>query len=310
MNAPARLGVFAAILAGVFGLSYVVAGAVVSEDTVARWEAETPEGHDDHAADSPGASDPSTSRLGTTRAAQGYLLAQVDAPQRAEEPGTLRVQILDELTGAPAALQSRHGAEVHLITVRSDGAFFEHSHAERAAAGEDGWWQSDWSWSAAGSYRVFVDLRPAGTDTDLVLSSTVTVTGAGEPTVDSPAAAVSPVVDARSGDYRITLSGDTDLVAGTPATLTARIERGGEPVTDLEPTMGSPAHLIALRDGDLAYLHVHPHGGTPGPQVTFTLTPPSAGRYLLYLDFRHEGQDHRATLVLNASSPHSSEEDR
>ena len=50
---------------------------------------------------------------------------------------------------------------------------------------------------------------------------------------------------------------------------------------------------MALRDGDLAYLHVHPAGepgdGTtePGPDITFYATAPSAGDYRLFLDFQH-----------------------
>ena len=50
---------------------------------------------------------------------------------------------------------------------------------------------------------------------------------------------------------------------------------------------------MALRDGDLAYLHVHPDGapddGTtePGPDVVFYAAVPSAGRYHLFLDFQH-----------------------
>jgi hypothetical protein len=50
-----------------------------------------------------------------------------------------------------------------------------------------------------------------------------------------------------------------------------------------------------LRDGDLAYLHVHPTGEPgdgrtdPGPDVSFGTTAPSAGSYRLFLDFRHGG---------------------
>ena len=36
------------------------------------------------------------------------------------------------------------------------------------------------------------------------------------------------------------------------------VTRDGEPVTDLQPYLGAFGHLVAIRDGDLAYLHVHP----------------------------------------------------
>ena len=87
----------------------------------------------------------------------------------------------------------------------------------------------------------------------------------------------SAVVD----DYEVTLDGD--LVAGEESELTLTVRRDGAPVTDLQPYLAAYGHLVALRDGDLAYLHVHPAGepgdGTtePGPGVTFYASAPSAG---------------------------------
>ena len=42
--------------------------------------------------------------------------------------------------------------------------------------------------------------------------------------------------------------------------LKLRVTRDGRPVTDLQPYLGAYGHLVALRGGDLAYLHVHPDG--------------------------------------------------
>ena len=59
--------------------------------------------------------------------------------------------------------------------------------------------------------------------------------------------------------------------------------------------MAAYGHLVALRNGDLAYLHVHP-GGEPGdgrtasgPDITFYASVPSVGDYRLFLDFKHDG---------------------
>jgi hypothetical protein len=66
---------------------------------------------------------------------------------------------------------------------------------------------------------------------------------------------------------------------------------------------------VALRDGDLAYLHVHPAGepgdGTtePGPDVTFYATAPSAGDYRLFLDFQHDGVVRTAEFTARAGEP-------
>ncbi len=42
-----------------------------------------------------------------------------------------------------------------------------------------------------------------------------------------------------------------------------KVSRDGEPVNDLQPYLGAYGHLVALRSGDLAYLHVHPERRTP-----------------------------------------------
>lgn len=76
------------------------------------------------------------------------------------------------------------------------------------------------------------------------------------------------------------------LGAGSASELTLSVTRNGKPVTDLQPYLGSYGHLVALRSGDLAYLHVHPDKGGPGPEVSFTATAPSTGMYRLFLDFK------------------------
>jgi hypothetical protein len=71
-----------------------------------------------------------------------------------------------------------------------------------------------------------------------------------------------------------------------------------------EPYLGAGGHLVALREGDLAYLHVHPggHGDEEAAQthddaVTFVSTFPSEGRYRLYLQFKHDGRVHTAAFT-------------
>lgn len=97
------------------------------------------------------------------------------------------------------------------------------------------------------------------------------------------------------------------MTAGTSAQLTARITRDGQPVTALQPYLGAFGHLVALREGDLAYLHVHPEGAEPspgdhgGPTVPFAATAPTAGRYLLYLDFQIQDTVRTATFVVDAT---------
>ena len=95
----------------------------------------------------------------------------------------------------------------------------------------------------------------------------------------------TPATETRTAEvdgYTVTIDGDLD--GGSRCRAHARrCQRDGKPVTDLEPYLGAYGHLVALRAGDLAYLHVHPDGapgdGTtqPGPEVVFYAAVPSPG---------------------------------
>ena len=105
----------------------------------------------------------------------------------------------------------------------------------------------------------------------------------------------------------MTLAGE--LVPGRESELTLSVSRDGQHVTDLQPYLAAYGHLVALRDGDLAYLHVHPAGepgdGTtaPGPDITFHATAPSGGDYRLFLDFQHGDVVRTAEFTARAGDP-------
>jgi hypothetical protein len=66
-------------------------------------------------------------------------------------------------------------------------------------------------------------------------------------------------------------------------------------VDDLQPYLGAKGHLVALREGDLAYLHTHPVGRA----LRFGVAYPSAGRYRLFVQFRHQDAVHTAAFTRN-----------
>jgi hypothetical protein len=186
--------------------------------------------------------------------------------------------------GAPVtAYDVQHEKRLHLIAVRRDLTGFQHVHPELSPQGT---WSTDLDLTPGG-WRLFADFKATGSPA-LTLGADLAVPGSYEP-VDHPA----EVRTARVAGYAVRLDGD--LTGGTDAKLTLNIEKDGRPVTDLEPYLGAYGHLVALRAGDLAYLHVHPEGapgdGTTrsGPDVVFHAAVPSAGTYHLYLDFKHQG---------------------
>ena len=191
-----------------------------------------------------------------------------------------------------------HEKELHLIVASKDSTGFHHVHPERAA---DGSWSVMLPALVPGPYRAFADFVVAD-GPDLTLGVDLSVTGSYQ-AQPLPPVARSQTVD----DYTVTLSGNA--VAGRESEIILSVNRGGQPVTDLQPYLGALGHLVALRTNDLAYLHVHPlqeGHGPGGPEVKFMVNIPSEGTYRLFFDFSHAGTVRNAAFTIEAAATPSS----
>ena len=191
--------------------------------------------------------------------------------------GTLAFRITGR-DGAPVtAFDEAHERQLHLIVVRRDGTGFQHLHPERDAAGT---WQVPLTVPAGGVYRAIADFTPSGGPAT-TLGVDLFAPGDFQPVTH--AASRTSTVDG----YVVTLDGD--LVPGTGSPLRLTVTRDGAPVP-VEPYLGAFGHLVALRGGDLAYLHVHPgNAAAAGPVVGFDAEVPSAGTYRMFFDFQVGG---------------------
>ncbi|MEV7190846.1 hypothetical protein AB0N81_03425 [Streptomyces sp. NPDC093510] len=228
---------------------------------------------------------------------RGYTLDLETPRVEADRPQELRFAVVKDATGRNVtAYQEEHDKELHLIVASRDLTTYRHLHPTRAA---DGTWSTKAELPEAGGYRVFADFRPEGAKEGLTLGADLAVAGAYAPK-KLPAHSTTTRVDG----YDVTLKGE--LKTGAGGDLTLSVAKNGRPVTDLQPYLGAYGHLVALRDGDLAYLHVHPNGAPgdgktkPGPGVSFGTAAPSKGAYRLFLDFKHEGKVRTAAFTVHA----------
>lgn len=308
MNTAARLSLYGLGLVAVFGVAAALSGALAPEGIATEWTTSQKEtdmqqhstagahadvtddpGHGGHAS-------AGTAHLGGLAISDGgYTLDAIAAPASTGEQGVLTFRIVDEHGRAVTSYETEHDKELHLIVVRTDGTQFRHVHPERDS---DGVWSIAWSWDAAGSYRVYADFTASGSDA-VTLSRIVQVAGDHAPVDPQPSRL------AQADGYEAALNGD--LVAGEASELTVSVSRDGEEVTGLEPYLGAYGHLVALRQGDLGYAHVHPEGDAPqagetaGPDVSFAASVPTPGRYLLYFDFQVEGVVHSVPFVVDTT---------
>jgi hypothetical protein len=302
VNAAARLGLYGAGVAIAFAGAFGMGALVVPDGAITSWQDAAAQAHSDdgHSAAEENTMNHTTAVAGTAISAGGYVLAPVDAPPAVGADGELSFQILNS-DGQPLVdYETAHEKDLHLIVVRTDGTEFRHVHPTLDTS--SGTWSTPWTWMRAGTYRVYADFVPRVADGPDKVTLTRSVDVAGD-FVPAPAAAERTTDSVDGFDVSI----DGDLTAGASSEVTLTISRDGAPVTTLEPYLGAFGHLVALRDGDLAYLHVHAEGDEPeagetaGPTITFLAEAPTAGRYLLYLDFQVAGQVHTATFVLDAA---------
>jgi hypothetical protein len=267
---PGRLLAYAAALAAVFAVAAVAGSA--ADPTTHR--AATSHGDGEMAM--------SHEPTGLAIATDGYRLAIANPTLPAGHHVTLRFRVLDERNQPVREFEQEHGAKLHLIVARRDLSGYQHLHPRLT---RDGTWEIGLTLPAPGAYRAYADFLTDGKA--LTLGADLLVPGRFQPKPVPP-----PVEDASSDGY------DVHLTEPADGELHFSVSRGGREVTDIEPYLGARGHLVALREGDLAYLHVHPNEGpTPGAGVSFEAEYPSAGRYRLYLQFKHAGRVHTAEFT-------------
>jgi hypothetical protein len=230
----------------------------------------------------PGQADASEPKMGMAMAPQavrglavsegGLTLALAHRIARPGRQFALAFRIADRRGSTVRDFDVEHTKRMHLIVVRRDMTGFQHLHPTQQA---DGSWTVPATLGDPGSYRVFADFSVAGKPH--TLADDLTVDG----TVRShalPAPARSVDVDG----LRVTKSG-----------LDFTVTHDGRPV-EIADYLGAKGHLVALREGDLAFLHVHPDAN----RLRFEAHFPTPGRYRLFLQFKTaDGRLHTAAFT-------------
>jgi hypothetical protein len=302
VSAALRIALFGAVLALVFG-GAVVAGAALDPD---------PDAGETHAsADKAhgGGHEAASAPAGLALAEAGLRLDVEPQRLAAGRRQRFSFRVIGPDGDAVRDFDVEHDRRMHLIVVRRDLTGFQHLHPRMAA---DGTWSTPLELAEPGSYRVFADFK-AGAAAH-TLGADVHVPGRFEPR-ELPHSSDSQ--RSEDGDYEVRLAesdgelrftvhaarGRVDDVdglhvalaegatkAGAESDLAFTVTRAGKPVA-IQNYLGAKGHLVALRQGDLAFLHVHPEStATVGSDIRFRVEYPSAGRYRLFLQFKHDGR--------------------
>lgn len=269
MNTPVKLAGFVGLLGVVFAAATLAGGAVGPL---------RPAGNP---ADSGGMAMAMDTVRGLAVSENGLTLDLTQRNVTVGEPVRLRFRITDARGATVRDFDMEHTKRMHLIVVRRDLTGFQHLHPVQAG---DGSWTVPVTLTAAGSYRVFADFsvdgRPYTLADDIQADGVFT-------SHDLPAPSAGAYVD--GFDVRLDRG---SVRAGAESELSFAVTRHGRPVA-VQDYLGAKGHLVALRAGDLAFLHIHPDS----ERLSFAATFPSAGSYRLFLQFQIAGRVHTAAFT-------------
>jgi hypothetical protein len=273
MSAPRKLAVYALALAAVLGVSMAV-GAAAEPTGISN--AEPKEEHVGAMGDEmvPGLAAADT---------EFRLVPDTDTVIAGNQtPYAFRIQGEEAVV---TRFDVEHTKRMHLIVVRRDFAGFQHLHPEMDP---DGRWHTDLTIADPGAYRVFADF--VVDEEKQTLATDLFVGGDFRP---EPLPAPARTADAGDG-YTVEISGRP--VVGEESVLEFVIRHNGAVVHRVPEYLGARGHLVALRDGDLAYLHVHAEEDALAFEASF----PTPGAYRLFLQFRHGGAVRTAAFTIAA----------
>jgi hypothetical protein len=203
---------------------------------------------------------------------RSLLVSETLLPEGTTVPFSFRIE---GARGPVEDFDVLHDRRMHLIVVRRDLARFEHIHPTFS----EGTWSVELEPMAPGVWRAFADFSTEGTPVTLGVDLHV----AGD---YRPDRLPEPSDVSRADGFGVRLSSPNERV------LRFQVTRDGSAV-DLERYLGARGHLVVLREGDLAFLHVHPIEDS----LDFAVTYLSPGRYRLFLQFSVEGEVHLATFT-------------
>ena len=223
--------------------------------------------------------------------------------QKAE--ATLRLTKKDGSPVLLSDLKEAHTKKIHLLIIDTSLADYHHEHPEPTAT--PGEYSFSFTPRKPGSYRAWADLHPAATDAQEYSMTDIAAPTQGEPLTDR---AVKMQDEVEGLKYEVVFN-KAKFTVGEATLGKLRITQpDGKVFTQLEPIMGTYAHLVGFGEDYKSIVHIHPMGEEPkqdtdrgAGSLEFHIQPEQPGLMRLYAQVQIGGVSKfaRFTLQVEAS---------
>jgi hypothetical protein len=214
----------------------------------------------------------------------------------------LRLTLRDPAGDGPVdALATVHDRLLHLFIVDRRLEHFRHVHPEPVRGGAFELKEP----LPPDEYVLIADFLPQGGRSQMLHRAIVAPGYEGRLFPTTPALEPDDSIVKRAGGVAVSLEA-SGLKAGKEATLrfTLTDSATGQPVSDLEPFLGAPGHVLIVNADVTVADHAHPEEqNTRGPSMTFLPLMPAAGLYKLWLQVQRRGEVVTIPFVVSVEGP-------
>ncbi|SOC21919.1 hypothetical protein SAMN05880501_11390 [Ureibacillus xyleni] len=199
--------------------------------------------------------------------------------------------------GAPTtAFAIVHEKQMHLLAISKDLSSFQHLHPEYKREGE---FKVSTHFPHSDTYKLFADFMPEGGAQQL---KSFEIQVGNEKSISQ--IKLDEDLNKTIKDLAFELKFDS-LVANHDINMTFTITKkdGKEPITQLEPYLGSAGHVVIVSEDLKKFLHVHPTDEKiTGPIVSYMTSFPEPGIYKIWGQFKYKGAVYTVPFVIQVPS--------
>ena len=212
----------------------------------------------------------------------------------AGRPARLTLRVVHPETGETVRrFLTAHERLFHLFIVSQDLDHFEHAHPQLQT---DGSLTLDVTVPRPGLYQLYCDFVPEEGSPQLIQRTLMTAGSAWDPALTR--AALKPQLDdveTAGMRVRLQIPASGGLVAGELQAFRVHVYDAStaQPVTDLQPFLGAPAHALIVTEDMTDAVHSHPaleYSSATGPDIVFGAVFPRAAMYRIWVQLQREGR--------------------